>query len=131
MCEVGDIIVVNGYRNNDGIMKKHSFIVINDEGGKIQGLDYEVICNVMSSFQDEEHKKRKLNHPCNVPISATESTVVNGNTKDGYIKSDQLYYFNKKTKYWVIGKVNPEVLERLFNVLRMYDFPIIKILDNL
>ncbi len=132
MCEVGDIILVNGYRNNDGVMSRHSFVVINDEGGKIQGLDYDIICNVMSSFKSEEHKSRKLSFNCNVLVKPSDSTIENGNNEEGYIKADQLYYFNeKKSNYVVIGKISNEVLERLFSLLAETNFPIRKYFNNL
>lgn len=50
MCNVGDIIVVNGYNDNGKTIGRHSFVVLNDDAGKIQGLDYDIICNVMSSY---------------------------------------------------------------------------------
>ncbi len=52
-CQVGDIIVVNEYKSQGRTLKQHSFVVINTDGGQIQGLDYDVVCNVMSSFHSE------------------------------------------------------------------------------
>lgn len=69
MCKVGDIIVVN---------------------------NYDIICNVMSSFKNEEQRRKKLSYPGNFPITHNDSAVINGNEKDGYIKAEQLYYFNKE-----------------------------------
>lgn len=60
MCKAGDIILVNDYQDSKITISHHSFVVINDEGGQIQGLDYDIICNVMSSFKNEEQRKKKL-----------------------------------------------------------------------
>lgn len=56
MCKLGDIIVVNRYVGDDGKnINKHSFVVINDKPGFIEGLHYDFISNVMSSFKSEKH----------------------------------------------------------------------------
>lgn len=132
MCEVGDIILVKEYLDGGNTIGRHSFVVINDESGNIKGLDYDIICSVMSSFKDEEQKKRKLSYPGNFPITADDQTVVNSNSKDGYIKAEQFYYFNKdKQDYIVIGKVNDEVLDLLFAFIKALNIPIQHIIDNL
>ncbi|WP_418586622.1 hypothetical protein [Intestinibacter sp.] len=131
MCEVGDIILINSYESDGQVIGKHSFVVINDEEGQIQGLDYNIICNVMSSFKDEAHKNKKLSFPGNFPVTSSDSTVLFGNDKDGYIKAEQFYFFNKeKTSFTVIGKMNPDVFELLIKFIK--DQPNIKyIIDNL
>ena len=54
MCKMGDIIVVNKYIGDDGKeIGKHSFVVINDEGGTISGLDYTMVSSAISSFKNE------------------------------------------------------------------------------
>jgi hypothetical protein len=106
MCSVGDIIIVENYTHNGISINKHSFIVLNDNAGQIQGLDYDLICNVMSSFKNKEQKKRKLSYPGNFPIVPEDCDSIQGNDKSGYIKADQLYYFNKeKIQYVVIGRL--------------------------
>lgn len=40
----------------------------------------------MSTFHDEEHKKKKLSYKTNF-----EYSISHGNTKNGYIKCDQVY----------------------------------------
>ena len=54
MCKIGDIILVNRYKDKDKILGRHSFVVISDENGEIHGLPYDMICNVFSSFKSEE-----------------------------------------------------------------------------
>lgn len=110
MCRLGDIILVKKYKSEQGrLINKHPFIVINDEGGEIDGFPFDLICSVMSSFKSEEHKRRKLKYKENLEI-----TVDDGAEKDGFIKADQIHYFKKDlVEYDVIGSVTPE----LFNVL--------------
>lgn len=130
MCVVGDIIVIKEYVHNGFILSRHSFVVLSDEADQIQGLDYNLICNVMSSFKTQEQKEKKLRFVGNFPISYTDSSV-NGNTKDGYIKAEQLYYFNKnKIDYQVIGRLNDEILEKLLDFIEQLS-QIEEIIDNL
>ena len=67
MCKLGDIIVIKKYIGDDGeIINRHSFVVINDKPGFIEGLNYDLVSNVMSSFKNEEHRMRKLKFEENV-----------------------------------------------------------------
>ena len=69
MCKLGDIIVVNKYIGEDGKeIGKHSFIVIDDNPDCIRGLDYSHVTTVISSFKNEEQRKRKLNYKENLEI---------------------------------------------------------------
>ena len=60
MCKVGDIIVVKNFVSQGVTLSRHSFVVLSTDQGKIQGLDYDLVCNVMSSFNSEEQRKKKL-----------------------------------------------------------------------
>ena len=127
MCKVGDIIVVDRYIDDGKVLSRHSFIVLNDETGEIKGLDYDIVCNVISKFQNEEHKNKKLKYPGNFPIKAEDKNITNSKMNvDGYIKADQFYYFCKaKTNYVVIGNLNVEI----FNALIEYIHNLEKIRD--
>jgi len=35
MCKVGDIILVQNYKDNDIELSRHSFVIISDKAGKI------------------------------------------------------------------------------------------------
>ncbi len=132
MCKIGDIILVNNYKDNGKNLSRHSFVVINDEKGKIQGCSYDFICNVLSSFKNEEQKKRKLNYPGNFPIAHDDTITDPHNDKDGYIKMDQWYYFSKdKLDYTVIGSVKPEIYDLLIEFLENSNFDLYDIIDNL
>lgn len=132
MCKVGDIILINSYIHGDKIIDKHSFVVLNNEGGKIQGLDYDLVCNVMSSFKDENHRLRKLNYSGNYPITAEDSNIKGTNKKDGYIKAEQFYYFNiDKIDYIIIGSMKKDAFNQLIEFIEKLDIDIKIIIDNL
>jgi len=132
MCKVGDIILINNYNHNGKILNRHSFVVLSDEAGQIQGLDYDIICNVMSSFKDEEQRKKKLKFPGNFPITHDDSTILNGNDKDGYIKAEQFYYFDKETiDFMVIGSMDEDAFNLLIDFIHSLEIEIQHIVDNL
>ena len=132
MCKIGDIILVDNYKDNGCNLNKHSFIVIEDENGTIEGVPYDFICNVMSSFKNDEQKLRKLRYPGNFPISHNDTVTDPHNTKDGFVKTDQLYYFKKDNiNFKVIGNVIPEVLYMIFDFIENSDFEFSHIIDNL
>lgn len=121
MCKIGDIIVVNSYKGDDGIvLKSHSFIVLDDTLGTIEGCSYDLICNVMSSFRNKpgEYKTKKLKYQENLGVTKNDISVI-GNTEEGYIKADKLYFFEKsKLSYAVIGNINPDIFEKLLVLIQ-------------
>lgn len=132
MCKVGDIILINSYKDNGKNLSRHSFVVISDKEGEIQGCSYDFICNVLSSFKNEEQKRRKLNYPGNFPIAHDDTVTDPHNDKDGYIKMDQWYYFNKdKLDYTVIGSVKQDIFDLLIEFLEDSEFDLYDIIDNL
>ena len=119
MCKAGDIIVVQKYKSHGRDVSRHSFVVIDDQGGEIQGLSFDFASLVMSSFKDEEQKARKMKYPGNFPIVAEDLDVCGGNDKSGYIKAEQFYYFNKDTiDYAVIGYLKPEIFNLLIEFIQ-------------
>jgi len=132
MCKIGDIILIKTYKDGKNNLGRHSFIVIDDRKDFIEGLPYDMICNVLSSFKNDEQKKRKLGYEGNFPISHDDTITDPHNGNNGYVKADQLYYFNKdKIDYQVIGNVLPEILNLLFEFISESNFPIVEIIDNL
>ncbi len=132
MCKIGDIILIKRYKDHGHFLGRHSFIVIDDRKDIIQGLPYDMVCNVLSSFKDENQKKRKLEFDGNFPITHDDTITDPDNGNDGYVKADQLYYFKKdKIDYQVIGNVLPDILRLLFEFISESDFPIVEIIDNL
>jgi hypothetical protein len=132
MCKIGDIILVNNYKDKGKTLRRHSFVVISDENGEIEGLSYDLICNVLSSFKNDEQKKRKMGYPGNFPIANGDTITTPHNSKDGYLKTDQLYYFNKSIlDYSVIGYIKPDILGLIFDYINESDFDMEAIINNL
>lgn len=133
MCKLGDIILVNSYKDGNNTLSRHSFVVISDEQGEIQGLPYDFICNVMSSFKDDTQRARKLKYHGNFEISSDDTNIENGNTKDGYIKSEQFYYFKKSNlDYQQIGTMTIECFNKLVEFIKELNEDEFKnIIDNL
>ena len=118
MCEIGDIIVIEKYKDGNRDLSRHSFVVIQDEGGCIKGLNFDIIALVMSSFKDEQKRKRKMQYD-NFPIVPDDRDLSgDGNEKDGYIKADQFYFFQKANlEYRVIGRLKDDILLLLFEFI--------------
>lgn len=123
MCKLGDIIRVNSYMSEDGvIMGRHSFIVIEDEKGTISGLSYDFIASVMSSIKDENHKRKKLKYIENILITQNDRSCEPENGKEAFIKADQLYYFKKdKITYTVMGYATDEIMNAIYEIIEVLD----------
>ena len=119
MCKLGDIIVIKEFKDQNGIIiPKHSFVVINDEPEFIEGFAYDFIANVMCSFHDDLHKKHKLNFKSNLEIKQNQVKGKNLNSKSGYIRADELFYFKKNNiEYKVIAHINDELLDKLVQLI--------------
>ena len=119
MCKLGDIIIVQEYLGNNGEkISKHSFVVISDKKDFIEGLYYDFVANVMLSFHNEKHKLKKLKYKSNMPIKEKLIKGQKLNNKEGYIRADELYYFDKsKIKYKLIAHMDPDLLNELINLI--------------
>ena len=113
MCRMGDIIVIKEFRNENGeIIKKHPFIVLSDFKYKYNNLKYNIITNMICSFHNEKHKSQKIKYKENLYVNSKSNIGKNLHQKDGFIKADQLYYFNEKD-YEVIAHVDDYILNKL------------------
>lgn len=132
MCRVGDIILVKEYVHGNQTLKQHSFVVLKTEEGKIESLDYNMICNVMSSFKNPEQREKKLSYPGNMEVYTDDFNITKGHeSKPGYIKAEQFYYFDKNNlDYFVLGNVTPELFNRLIAYIHNLD-EIEHVTDNL
>lgn len=119
MCKLGDIIVVKDFKDKDGVLiPKHSFVIINDEADYVESLKYDFVSNMMCCFHNEEHKNKKLRFEENLPIREESISGEKINNKSGYIKADQLYYFNKNLiEYKVIAHMEDELLDELVQLI--------------
>lgn len=136
MCKKGDIILIKEYKDGKNLLGRHSFVVIDDLGGQVCGLTYDLVALVMSSFKSERHKEHKMKYPGNFEITASHKQMQSwANDKSGYIKTEQFYYFDKKKlDYRVIGSLTEEAWDTLVEFIealseRGVDVQII--LDNL
>ena len=117
-CIKGDIIFVKDYIHEGKHLKGHPFVVLSDEPGQIYGVDFNLVALVMSSFKNEEQRKRKLSYPGNFAVSASEKTISGKENKDAFIKAEQLYYFDtEKLDYTVIGQLSIDVWEALLDFM--------------
>lgn len=119
MCKLGDIIVVKEFKNECGkIVSKHSFVVIHDEQDYVEGLKYDFVSNMMCSFHNNNHKNKKLKYKENLPIKEKLIYGSKINSKEGFIKADQLYYFNKKKiEYIVLAHIDSSLLNELIALI--------------
>lgn len=75
----------------------------------------------MCSFHDEKHKKHKLRMKSNVEINNNDVIGENTNNKGGYIRTDELFYFDKKKiQYKVIARVQDNLLNKLVKLYNHY-----------
>ena len=92
--------------------------MIDDNPGMIKGLNYNLVTNVMSSFQDKHQRTKKLHYKENLEICSDDIISDIKNSKSGYIKADQLYYFDKKKlDYYVFAKVESHLLDELIKLV--------------
>ena len=72
----------------------------------------------MCSFKNEEHRKRKLRFKSNKEITGEDIISKKKNTKSGYIRADELHYFDKsKIKYYVFGRIDDNLLYELIRLI--------------
>jgi len=124
MCKLGDIIVVKEFKDKNGItVPKHSFVVINDEPDFIEGFAYDFVSNVMCSFHSGEQRERKLSIESNLEVTPTDIEGGSHNSKSGYIRADDLFYFKKdKIEYQVLAHLNDELLDELVQlIIKLHD----------
>lgn len=124
MCKLGDIIVVNKYVGENGQeIGRHSFIVVDDTPDCIKGLSYTHVTTVISSFKNDNHKKKKLRYKQNMEIQKFERKGLEYQfNKPSYIKADKLFYFDKsKLDYYVFGRISDELLNELLQLILSLD----------
>ena len=79
---------------------------------------YDFISNMLCSFHNEEHKKKKLQYKQNLEIKEEKIFGEKINNKEGYIKANQLYFFDKsKIEYKVIAHLDSELLDELVQLI--------------
>lgn len=135
MCKIGDIIVVKNCNRDGKNIGRHSFVVLSTDKGEIEGLSFDLVCNIMSSFEGkgEDYKRRKLSYPENMPYSPADENIQDGHGKDGFIKAGIYFFFNRESiEYTVIGNVETELYLKLMDFIQhMSPEDINNVIDNL
>ena len=97
MCKIGDIIVIDNYIGDDGkFINRHSFVIISNKKGKIQGISYDLAANVISSIKNEKQKYKKLKYKENLELKNEDVISKFKSEKDSYIIVDKNFYFKRK-----------------------------------
>ena len=66
----------------------------------------------------KKHKQKKLKYKENLPIKEQKISGKKINNKTGYIKADQLYYFDKnKIEYKLIAHMDDSLLNELIKLI--------------
>jgi len=135
VCKIGDIIVVKNVKSGNEQIGRHSFVVLSTQKGEIEGLSFDLVCNIMSSLEGkgEEYKRKKLSFPENMPYSPIEENIINGHGKEGFIKAGVYFLFDREsTDFYVIGNIETELYIKLMEFIKNMDPENIRyILDNL
>lgn len=73
-----------------------------------------------------------MSYPGNFPIVSDDTITDPHNDRNGFVKSDQWYYFDKnKISYEVIGYMKPDIFDLLLEYIEESDFEFSDIIDNL
>lgn len=93
-------------------------MVIDNNQDEVEGIAYDLVANVMSSFKNEEHRKKKIKHKENLEIISDNIISNTKNSRNGFIKADQLFYFDKsKLDYYIFASISPELLDELIRLI--------------
>lgn len=60
MCRLGDIILIRRYEHHGVPINNHSFVVIEDSGGQIEGVPFDFIGNVFHHLSQRIKNKRSF-----------------------------------------------------------------------
>lgn len=132
MCAIGDIILINNFKIGNQIIPKHSFIVVDDSNGQIEGMPFDFISVIMTSIKSPQQEKYKLGFPGNFYIDNSDTNTNPNNGKDGIAMTDIFYYFNKsKITYTNIGNLNPDTVKELIDFINTSEHQIYENIDNL
>lgn len=132
MCQVGDVISIKNYKDQREATYPHAFVVISVEPDKLNQIPYNLTCTAISAFKDENHRIRKMESPGNFPFNLDEHDVEAGKSNAGYIKADQLFYFQSEMiDKNVIGKLEPEKFNALISFIVDSKFEILDIIASI
>lgn len=124
MCKIGDIIKIEKYIGDDGVeVSRHTFVVLDDEGGKIKGLLFDFVASPMSSIKDDTQREKVANDPNLLIINTNDQNGMPASDyEEGFVKLKLMYYFKKKDiDYKVLGSLNIETYLQVIKQLQEID----------
>lgn len=135
MCQVGDIILVYNAKYHGREVGPHQFLIVDDTPGKVSGMDYDVISNILSSMTTGSKQERYHKFPGNISIKPDDREIIRENNKDAFLSADELFYFNlDNLDYKPIGYLHDDVMELINDFVRELqekDVAFEQITDNL
>ena len=110
MCKVGDIVIVENFKNELGEdVERHPFIIIGDKKGTVLGNETDRVGVLLNSFRNRYHRDKKLKFPANMEVRKKDGAV-----KGSYAKTNYLFCFDSNnTEMIKVGSVNKEFLRSL------------------
>lgn len=120
MCKIGDILLIYDPVKNGKHIGMHSFVVLDDNGGNIQSINFDFIGLLMSSMDTQQKHDKLMKYDGNFPIAPDEQIITSGgNGKPACIKADQFYYFNKnQIRYRVLGSLDLDIFDLLIEFIQ-------------
>lgn len=121
---IGDIILIQSYLGDDLTLQSgHPFIVLSLESGAIQGMEFDVVCNAMSSLEGkgQGYIDNRLAKSSNLELQ-----VHDGVKKRSFVKTDVLHYFKiADLSFHKVGQLEQSILNFLFQLIeKNVDFSI-------
>ena len=113
ICEIGDIVLVNNFKYQDGCDGSlHSFVVIDIENDALNLMPLEYLCFLISS------KTSKENYPFNIPIRRDN---INRLIVDSHVKCDFIYEgIRKDDILMIVGSVTPVQLNSFWDAYEAF-----------
>jgi len=91
-----------------------------------------IIVSFVTSYPHLRAISKKMKYPGNIEITHKDTIIPGGNSKDGYIKAEQFYYFDtEKLDYTVVGSMRPESFDLLLDFIKNLKVPLERIIENL
>ena len=130
MINYGEIIVIEKFLNSHNKeVSAHPFVVIDNNAGVIQGIEYDISAAMLTSIKNDLHKQKYSKYKVNMFISAKD-----GVRKDSFLKLNEIYYFNEQDiNYYKVGKIDDDLMDQIDELIFELDQEgeIIDVINNL
>ncbi|MCL2224230.1 MAG: hypothetical protein FWB96_04590 [Defluviitaleaceae bacterium] len=113
-CEVGDIVLVNNFKYQDGSDGSlHSFVVVDITKDEFEIVNLDYVCFLISS-NVSKNSDVNPSYPYNEPIEATGE---NGLKKRGHVKCDYLFEKIKEEDIFMrVGTITAQQYRRFMEL---------------